>query len=511
MIKRILSLGICLFSFVVILSQNDLDAIRYSRTGVGGSPRFVAMGGAFGALGADVSCASYNPAGLGVFRKGEMIYSGGLKFTNSTSNFEGKSASALATNFIYSNFGLAYTTPSNNDPSKRNTFCFTNTQLQNFDNTIQIANGSTRSSISGDMVSQANKAQSLNQLDPSYELMGYNSYLLDYDSAAGKFFSFVDPKRNVNLNRTIATTGRMNELNFSFAQSVNDKFYFGISLGIPRIKYESTTTHSEADSNDSMRITVNPDNTYSSTYVDGLPFFYTDKLGFNSLTYTEHFITQGYGLNLKFGGIVRVNSNLRLGGYIHTPTIFYLTDTYNNSMSVSFDANPTVPVQVQYPDNVGKYDYKIITPMKYGINGAYIINKSGTVSMDIENINYSKASLTSTTPTDFAGVDAVIKSKYKSAVNLRLGGEVVKGRAMFRAGYALYGSPFGGFLSGMFDRQTVSLGLGLRTKGSFFFDLAWTKTFTSEKYYMYSPSTPVKTDLNLMSTSFIASIGLKFQ
>ena len=51
-----------LFSFILlsilsgsVFAQNDLDAIRYSRNGVGGTARFVGMGGAFGAAGADLS------------------------------------------------------------------------------------------------------------------------------------------------------------------------------------------------------------------------------------------------------------------------------------------------------------------------------------------------------------------------------------------------------------------------------------------------------------------------
>lgn len=508
-LKKHFLISLILSSSLFSFAQNDLDAIRYSRNGVGGSPRSIAIGGAFGALGADISCASYNPAGLGVYRKGEFTYSGGLRFTNNSSTFNNTNISSPRGNFMFSNFGLAYAYLSEKDATKRNVFSFSNNQLQNFNSNIEIIDGSTTNSMAGDMVTIANEKKNLSQLNPSYELMGYNSYVLDYDSASGKFFSFVDLKRNVSLDRSISTSGRMNEVNISFAQSADDKFYIGGSLGIPRIKYSSTTTHFESDSNDSMKVTLTSASSYSTTYLSDLPFIYTDKLGFNALEYTEYFKTDGYGLNLKLGGLVRVNSHVRVGAYFHTPTIMYLTDVYTYSMQASFDADKLNPVTVGYPDEQGKSIYRVISPMRFGINGAYILNKQCAIALDVENISYNKASISSEVPSDFAGVNAVIKNKYKNATNIRLGGEYTIQSTMLRAGYAYYGSPFGGFFTGPFDRQTLSLGVGIRTKGKMFFDFAWARTVSKEKYYMYSTD-PSKTDIKLITSSFIVGIGIKF-
>src|SRR4051812_43392595 len=100
-------------------SQNDLDAIRYSRIGVGGSARFTAMGGAFGALGADLSVAAYNPAGLAVYRKGDVQFSGGLKTTTSSGNIYGKTTSLVDASFLFNNFGIAAAIKSKQDPESR--------------------------------------------------------------------------------------------------------------------------------------------------------------------------------------------------------------------------------------------------------------------------------------------------------------------------------------------------------------------------------------------------------
>jgi long-subunit fatty acid transport protein len=379
----------------------------------------------------------------------------------------------------------------------------------NFNSVTLINQSNTTNSIAGDMLNIANQTRVLGQFNPSYELLGYNTFVLDYDSASGKYFSFVDLKRSLSQTRGIENSGRMNEINLSFAQSHDDKFYIGGSLGIPRLKFESTTKHSETDSNDSMQINLTSPSTFTTSYLSDLPFIYTDKLGFHSLNYREFFKTEGYGINLKLGAIVRLNANVRVGGYFHSPTIYYLTDTYGYSMEARFDYNTTQPIQSNYPEGEGRYEYRIVTPMRYGISGSYIDPKIGAFSIDIENLNYNQANLSGETPDVFSGVNAVIKSKYRNATNIRTGFEYNLNPFLLRAGYAYYGSPFGGFFSGPFDRHTLSFGAGYRSKDNFFYDFAWIRTFTKEDYYMFSTN-PVKSNLVLISSHLIISAGIKF-
>jgi hypothetical protein len=502
-----------LLSSGFLLGQNDVDALRYSRISFGGSARYIGMGGAMGALGGDVSCATTNPAALGIFRKGEVVYTGGLHSTINVSKFNNSSARTPYGNLAFGNFGLAVAYGNDKDPTKRNVFCFSNTQLLNFTSEIQIHDAASRNSIATDMVNIANQTGPPLQLNPAYEQMAYNSYVMDYDASTGKYVSLVDAKRNVNLTRNISTTGRMNEINISLAQSADDKYYFGGSLGIPRIRFSSTTSHYESDPNDSMRIGFTSPNTYTTTYVDGIPTLdtiYRQLGGFESLSYKESFRTDGYGFNLKLGGVVRINSECRVGAYFHTPTMMYLTDTYSYTMVGNFDSSPqSQNTQFPYEDEIGKSIYRVITPLRYGINGAYIVNKTLALGLDIEEVNYGNASISSTTPSDYAGVNTRIKQKYKNATNIRAGAELNIKPVMVRAGYAMYGSPFGGLFTGPFDRQTASIGLGFRTKSNFFFDAVWSKTFTKEAYYMYDTGNS-KTDLSLSTVNFFVSAGLRF-
>src|SRR6476646_7290107 len=127
-----------LFICVSLSAQNDLDAIRYSRSGVGGTSRFVAMGGAFGAVGADLSCAAYNPGGLAVYRKGDLNFSGGMRTSANSGNLYGTTNKLTDASLVFNNFGVAGVWKSASDPDNRHVFAFTNTRIQNFNSSTRV-------------------------------------------------------------------------------------------------------------------------------------------------------------------------------------------------------------------------------------------------------------------------------------------------------------------------------------------------------------------------------------
>jgi hypothetical protein len=490
-------------------SQNDLDAIRYSRIGANGTSRFISMGGAFGALGADLSCAAYNPAGLGLYRKGDISFGGGLRFTRNTGSIYGSPGSVTDANFVYNNFGIATSLENKNDPESRHVIAFTNLQLLNFNEKTTLSGYTNKSSIAQDMLYIANKKGNPDNLNSSYEYMGFYTYVLD--TFQGKYFSYVDLGRTVKQRRDIVTGGRMNELNFSYAYSHKDDYYIGASIGLPRISYTSTTTHFEVDDKDSMRIFKTGTNTYTNNYIVAPPgnSVETDKLGFNSLTYQEYFSTTGRGINLKIGGVARVTDYFRFGMYYHTASILNLTDRYLNKMTASFDYDPKKTLEITDPPEGGYYSYRIITPSRLGFNTAFIIAKRASLAVDYELVNYRRASLSAESISVFEGVNAVINTKYKTGSNLRIGGEYNLNPMMIRAGYNMMGSPFGNSFTGSFVRHTVSVGAGFRTKSNLYFDFVWFRSFTNEDYYMFS-TIPQRAELDLRNSQLAATVGIKF-
>ena len=77
--KKNLIYFISLFFIFSMHSQNIEDAIRYSDGETQGTARFKAMAGAFGALGADISGISINPAGAAIFNTSHGVLSASTK------------------------------------------------------------------------------------------------------------------------------------------------------------------------------------------------------------------------------------------------------------------------------------------------------------------------------------------------------------------------------------------------------------------------------------------------
>jgi long-subunit fatty acid transport protein len=492
------------------VAQNDQDALRYSRNGVGGTSRFVAMGGAFGALGADFGVASTNPSGLGVFRKGEIAYSAGFRSTNNTAQLYGNSPTVGYFTPAFGNFGLSAVWRAKRDADSRHVIAVSNSQLQNFRNTVRMSGYTNNSSIAKDMLSLAIEKKTYANLNLAYEGLGFDTYLID--SIDGTFISLLDVRRSVKQTRDIVTSGKVNDLNFSYAFSLKDKFYFGGSLGFPQINYESTMTHKEWDDKDSIRIGFTSPNSYTHTFIGGLPALHDDYinlLAFKELTYTEYFKTTGGGFNLKMGGIVRLNDLLRVGVYYHSSTVYRLQDSYYNSLSVTFDGKPTDPISIKDPADGGYFKYRIVTPPRYGASAGFTIKKLMAIGLEYEVVNYGKAQLISDDISDFAGVNAVILSKYTLGHNVKAGAELNLSPIMLRAGYVMQGSPFGEVFVGDFVRNTFSVGAGLRTKSNLYFDIVWATTFSDENYYLFT-RLDTKARVNYQSSFFGATVGVKF-
>jgi len=286
-----------LFASSLSFSQNDIDALRYSQTGVGGNARFVSMGGAFGALGGNVSCLSYNPAGIGIYRKGELNISPGINFSSVKSSYNGTDTKEFTPSLVFNGCGLAGSWDSRNDDDVRHSFGVSLNQLQNFNSTTLVEGRSKGSSIMSDIINNAN-GYSIANLDPSYAGMAFSTYLLD--TINGKYYGFIDPKQDLLQSKTIKQTGRMNEMAVGYTYGYKDKLYLGASFGMPMINFSYSSKYIESDDKDSLRIYKDAGNNLQSTYsypVWAYSSMDTSGLlgGFKSLNYQEVYKTTGRG------------------------------------------------------------------------------------------------------------------------------------------------------------------------------------------------------------------------
>lgn len=100
-------------------AQNAADALRYSQLYIGGTARYMAMGGAFGGLGGDFTVLSTNPAGLGIYKSSEFVFTPSVHTGSSKSYYNGYSGKDSRTNFAIGNAGYVYTAPRREITAKR--------------------------------------------------------------------------------------------------------------------------------------------------------------------------------------------------------------------------------------------------------------------------------------------------------------------------------------------------------------------------------------------------------
>ena len=100
-----------IFSCTIILAQNPDDALRTAWFTQNGSARNIATGGVMGSLGGDITAAHVNPAGLGLFKTNEFVFTPGITFNKNKFNYRGKDTSSIKNTFNYGTIGVVFGTP----------------------------------------------------------------------------------------------------------------------------------------------------------------------------------------------------------------------------------------------------------------------------------------------------------------------------------------------------------------------------------------------------------------
>lgn len=447
-------------------AQTADDALRYSQSFYEGSARNIAMGSSFSVLGADFSAAAINPAGLGLYRGYEFSISPELAIRNSNSVYNGVLNSDSRTVFNLS--GFSYVMAQKVFSAKKNDWKFVQfslgmNRLNNFNTRLNMAGPNNFNSRIDAYLQQANGIPYKQIEDDIYGDYAFdlnpawNLYLIDTIPGTDNLYYSPVPPGGIFQRETISSKGSINEYSFSFSANYNDFVYLGATVGMPYIRYFSTSVFRETD------------------IADTIPTF-------NEWSITQDLATTGWGINLKVGVIIRPANWIRLGAAVHTPTYFYsMRDTW--STTTYADLPGLDPSYVTSP--VGNFNYNITTPFKAIGSAGFIIKKQGLISLEYEFTDYSTARITAP-GTDYSVDNGDIKHYYGPAHNLRAGAEWRFGPLSLRGGYAYYGSPYKNNFNDA-SRKSVTAGMGYST-GKFIIDLAYVHTTYSEDYYMYSLS-----------------------
>ena len=365
--KKILLAAIAMGMVLPAAAQDTYESARLLGDDLNGTARYVGMGGAMEALGADISTMGTNPAGIGLFRHSTASLSFGLVSQADAKKFDGLGK----TNMSFDQAGFVYS--ARISPRSIINVGFNYHKGKNFDQILSAANRLSGCSQNGLTYKKAEKGIYELEENKSGDVIGwegdYRSYsfseadymnanvlLLDPDN---KQFYYYDAD-GYTFDR--AHRGWIADYDFNLSGNYNDQFFWGVTLGIKDVHYKGYSEYAES------LINLQGSNIGSVVYGD------------------ERKIT-GTGFNLKFGAIVRPleESPFRIGAYIHTPTWYELTSS-NSS------------VMINNTNNIGSwdrghseqsYDFAYHTPWKFGLSLGTTIGTELALGATYEYSDYS--------------------------------------------------------------------------------------------------------------------------
>jgi hypothetical protein len=519
----------------VFAQGNEIDAYTLSNTELSGTARSMAMGGAFGALGGDISVLSTNPAGLGIYRSSEISGTLDLSTVSTSTNWSGRKNDLNRSGFTLDNFGFQLYFPTSAESGILNwNLGFSFNRLKNFNRKYRMESSGQKFSLAD---YAASKASYINEQDLQYVKDEYDPYynanlsgqwlsVLGYE--AGMFGNITGNDKNVyhsafgrwNGNNwdisgpnstmlSVTESGSIDEYNIGLGTNILNKVFLGASLSFTEINYRMTSKYDEQFNN-----TPKNDDLYLDNWLN----------------------TEGGAVSVNVGAIVNLEL-LRLGVAYNSPRYYNMTDYYNAEAG-SYINGYSEPSAKSNTPNDSYSEYSFRSPGKWTFSAALLFGQYALLSADYELTNYNKMRFSDRDGDDYGyTMNKDIQADLSSSNTLRLGAEVkVTPRLAIRAGYATQASPMKDDLvknnvevspSGTITHFTTSsnavnyytAGLGYRFTPNIFMDFAYILRKYSGKAYAYSStyykdydfdviSTPAS--LTSSSTRLVLTVGYKF-
>lgn len=441
--------------FSQALGYNDLGLL-FSQDDQYGTARFTAMGGAFGALGGDISTLNINPAGLSVFNSSSFSGSFNSRNSSTTSNY-------------YEN---------------------------SFLNQDQFINISQAGAV---LVFRENNASGWNKfaVGINYRITkDFNdNFFARGNSGVATFTEFPLDSNNIPNIYDIADeqtfdnafSGELSEFNIGISAMHLEKLHAGVTFNFYDLTFNQRATLSEFNSD-----------------ING------NEL--DAFLYQENFTT-GQGISANLGVIYKANRNFRFGLSYQTPTWFSeIIEETNILDNEGFFGDTEIFVS----DNTLIYDntsngffptqglvYRLRTPSKLTASAAVIFGKNGLMSIDYTTKNFKNIRLSGA---NFSLENNSFKTDFTNTHNINIGGEWRFNRLSLRGGYGFEQSPYNNAIE-TDNLQRYSFGAGYNF-GNYKFALSFTDSNRTAAYNFYSGFNVDPANLTLDNKIFTASVSL---
>lgn len=501
--KKIVILAAIFATGMVVKSQNEEDALRYSMDRYTGTARSVALSGATGALGGDFSSIGINPAGIAVYRSSEFTFTPSLVYNSSNSNYYNVKSKDERVSVPFQQIGFV----GSYRPLREVTsglvsshFSIGYTRTNSYTRKYKILGDNINHSLLDRFTFDANKNNWVNcynglAYDNDFGLIYFHNdigaYLNAYEYIDADGIIKFGPKSGINHSTWIDEKGNAGEFHFGGGVNISNKVMIGGILGINSLSHKRGMSHYEEVSGE------NQNSWYHSQYYE----YNAGFEGLDKFTFEEDITTIGIGVNLKVGVIYKPINALRIGAAFHSPIFYSVDKEFSTSVKGNFFNVGISQSGLEYlfsptPQRVSKQyeeiSYYFRTPLKAIGSIAYVFGNRGLISVDYEFTNYSsmKFDTDNSDTYDIMYMDDInnkISKTFKPTHNLRFGVEFRTSEIFtLRGGYALYQSPYKkDFLSSDNKHQTYSLGFGYRMN-NMFIDVAYMLRYEKFMYSLYN-------------------------
>ena len=346
-------------------AQDTYESARLLGSDLNGTARYVGMGGAMEALGADISTMGTNPAGIGLFRHSTASLSFGFVSQQDAQKFDGLGK----TNMSFDQAGFIYSARVGS--SSYVNVGFNYHKSRNFDQILSAANALSKCSQNGLTYYKAERGIYELDFNKQGDVIGYEGDNRSWSYSENDYMNanvlLLDPNDEMFYTMDAnaysfdkAHRGWIADYDFNVSGNVNDRFYWGVTVGIKDVNYKG---YSE----------------YAESLVDS-------KGSCGSVAVGDERKIKGSGIDMKAGIIFRPveESPFRIGLSIATPTWYDLTssnDSYmvNNSDYGAWDEGSSHE----------SYDFKYYTPWKFGLSMGHTIGNQIALGLGYEYMDYS--------------------------------------------------------------------------------------------------------------------------
>lgn len=476
---------------LAVQAQTSYNAGTVMENQLNGTARFVGMGGAMSALGADISTMSTNPAGIGLYRSSDIAMTLGWYNPSSKSTFNNETHKDKVSKFSFDQLGSVYSSKLGNRTTLRYVnFGFSYRKANNF-----YDNFTMEGPVNGNSYSQ-NMAASLWASGVTAD--DFNNMLQEKNPYKNVNFGWLNVMGGLtglltgegendfygwNSDRTYfrgENKGGIYAYDFNLSCNLNDRVYLGLTIGAYDVDFSRYSSFGE------------------NLYAEDDQGQYAA-----SMLLENWYRTDGSGIDAKFGVIFRPfeYSPLRIGLAIHTPTWYNLRDVFSARMTMLGTEGQRITADTRNSGYDESYEYNLRTPWKFNISAGYTIGQSVALDAEYEYADYSSAKFSDPANYDMSANNQTIKEDLKGVSSFRMGVEAKLFEDIsLRAGYnyigALYdknaykfNDPIGtrtdiDFMNN-YAAHNITLGLGLRF-GSFYTDLAYVYTNQKADFHPYS-------------------------